>query len=264
MRKLLKITALLVPFIFCSPLTYGKNDIRSQTYQNILKNAQGGLADAEVAIGEMYYKGEGVPINLETARSWFSKAAFQGDAGGLFYMGLFCQYGYGGEKDSDKAKQYYERAYLVGKLTTPIFYLGSHLSPQAASANNLGYMYMTGDGIPLDYGMAYDWYTKSIDHGGISAMFNIGEMYMQGKGRPQNFNTAFEWYKKAADAGDAKAQFQVGILYYKGKGTTQNKVMAMKMIKLSADQGFEPAVKLNKMGEENQRKAQKARSIQTN
>jgi TPR repeat protein len=55
----------------------------------------------------------------------------------------------------------------------------------------LGLMYHQGDGVPLDYGKAMDWYLKAYAKGDGDALNNIGVMYRDGLGVAKNQKVAY-------------------------------------------------------------------------
>jgi TPR repeat protein len=62
----------------------------------------------------MYANGSGGPQDDVAARALFEKAAAQGHAGAMDWMGAFAQSGRGGPKDAGAAKSYYEKAAALG------------------------------------------------------------------------------------------------------------------------------------------------------
>jgi len=102
----------------------------------------------------------------------------------------------------------------------------------------LGYMYVTGDGVPQDDVEAVAWYLKAAEQGHASAQFNLGMMSYTGEGVPQDDVDAIEWlnadsewrddveavawYLKAAEQGHADAQAVLGYMYVTGRGVPQD------------------------------------------
>lgn len=67
-----------------SPLSKGAAEFDQQEYQaaftDLLPLAQKGDAQAQYAVGYLYYNGLGVSRDFKLAQSWFQKAAAQGNA----------------------------------------------------------------------------------------------------------------------------------------------------------------------------------------
>ncbi|MEQ1528040.1 MAG: tetratricopeptide repeat protein [Methylococcales bacterium] len=62
-----------------------KSDIKA--FEWILKAAKQGLVDAEVMVAAMYDRGIGVPSDVNTATSWYEKAAAKGHGASLAILG---------------------------------------------------------------------------------------------------------------------------------------------------------------------------------
>ena len=80
-----------------------KNEAASTTEQSFVeskKRADSGAADAQVNLGLMYAKGEGVPKDAAKAVEWYQKAAVQGDEAAQFSLGLSYLIGDGVPEDS--------------------------------------------------------------------------------------------------------------------------------------------------------------------
>lgn len=65
----------------------------------------------------------------------------------------------------------------------------------------VGLLYEEGQGVPMDYKLAMDWYTKAANRGDVDAAFALGRMYSQGLGVEQDRARAYAWYSRAAGRG---------------------------------------------------------------
>ncbi|WP_338809326.1 tetratricopeptide repeat protein [Neisseria leonii] len=116
-----------------------------------------------------------------------------------------------------------ETAYESGNYTETFRLLLPEAGQGDAVAQYLtGVKYMTGDGVPQDYGQALTWFRKAAEQGAAIAQITIGAMYFSGEGVPQDFAQAFTWYRKAAEQGVARAQYSIGTMYALGKGVQQD------------------------------------------
>lgn len=111
----------------------------------------------------------------------------------------------------------------------------------ARAQNNLGVMYVNGQGVPQDYDEAVKLFRLAAGQGHAGAQYNLGVRYGYGQGVPQNYTEAVKWYRLAADQGHAQAQFNLGVMYANGQGVSQDYKEAVKWIRLAADQGFAQA-----------------------
>jgi hypothetical protein len=119
-----------------------------QTAYRLLKPlAESGRADAQFAIGNMYYRGKGVSQDYTEAMRWFRKAAEQNLAVAQHYLGEMYYEGKGVPQDFGQADMWNRRAAEQG------YVLAQGLR---------GDMYFSGKGLPKDYILAHMWYSLSI------------------------------------------------------------------------------------------------------
>src|ERR1019366_3409079 len=88
----------------------------------------------------------------------------------------------------------------------------------AEAANDLGFLYDNGQGVPEDHAEAARWYRRAADQGNPDAEFNLGSLYDMGQGVPQDHAEAVRWFRKAAGHGDLDAAFDLGVMYEEGQG----------------------------------------------
>jgi gag-polyprotein putative aspartyl protease/Sel1 repeat len=85
-----------------------------------------------------------------------------------------------------------------------------------------------GFNVPKDYAGAMRWYRLAADQGDAEAQNEIGRMYLKGQGVPQAYAQAMRRYRKAANQGLAKAKDNIGYLYARGLGVPQDCAVATK------------------------------------
>ena len=107
----------------------------------------------------------------------------------------------------------------------------------AQAQHNLGFLYASGQGVPLDYAEALQWYRKAADQGNAFAQSNLGVAYAGGQGVPRDLAEAAKWFRKAADQNNAVAQFVLGHMYASGEGVARDYVQTYKWWSLAAAQG---------------------------
>jgi hypothetical protein len=110
------------------------------------KAAIQGNADAQQALGHMYFKGDGVPKDYMKAFEWHEKAAIQGNVDAQSRVGFMYYYGDGVTKDSEKAIGWLEKAAMQG---------------HAVAQGMLGASYCEGVVVPRDFVMAYAYFNLS-------------------------------------------------------------------------------------------------------
>jgi|GEM_PF-1603289 len=75
-----------------------------------------------------------------------------------------------------------------------------------SSMNNLGYLYLKGNGVSRDYQKARQYFRASADLGDVSAIMNLGFLYANGLGLPRSFRKAEALYQEALDKGHPQAK----------------------------------------------------------
>jgi hypothetical protein len=109
----------------------------------LLVQANGGDAAAQVAVGESYQVGKGVPKDLQQAAAWYQKAADKKDiAGELHLAALYRDGGKGFARDMAQAAEWYRKAADQGEVEA-----------QAT----MGTLYSMGQGVQVNYVEAYYW-----------------------------------------------------------------------------------------------------------
>ncbi|TAL31156.1 MAG: AAA family ATPase [Alphaproteobacteria bacterium] len=192
--------------------------------QALLKKAEGGDAEAQRQLGDIYFFGEaGVPKDPVKAAEWYRRAADQGHSDAQFNLGRCYETGVGVKKNLADAVMWYRMAAGKG---------------HAAAQNNLGLCYRYGNGVIKSSSEALYWFRKSADKGDPSGQHNLADMYLRGEGVEQNFTEAVGWFMKSAEQGDAGAQFFLGWCYQNGKGVVANTAEAMIWYDKAAKKGY--------------------------
>ena len=153
------------------------------TFNQCATNAKSGDAKCQIALGELYSNGLGVPQDYAEAARWFRKAADQGVATAQFNLGTNYYKGQGVHQDYAEAVRWYRKAADQGV---------------AAAKFNLGAHYDKGLGVPQDYAEAARWYRKAADQGDADAQYNLAVLYENGRGVPQSNIVAYAFYNLSA------------------------------------------------------------------
>ena len=107
----------------------------------------------------------------------------------------------------------------------------------ADAQTDLGYVYITGKGVPKDAAKAVEWYQKAAAQGNAWSQHNFGLMYLKGEGVPKDASKAVEWFQKAATQGNAGAQYSLGSRYDTGEGVPEDAAKAVEWFQKAATQG---------------------------
>lgn len=125
---------------------YRRGDF-AHTIKLLKPQAESGVIEAQIMLGQMYLKGEGVAADPKRAVAWIRKAAEEGSAVAEFELGVFCSTGIGGPPDNQTAAAWYRRA-------------AHQHYPDAAY--NLADFYHAGKGVDRSDPMALNWIDAGI------------------------------------------------------------------------------------------------------
>ena len=84
----------------------------------------------------------------------------------------------------EKARIYYELSATMGDTISP---------------TNMGYIYMYGRNVPVDYSVALAFYTIGAKQGNIDAIYKLGNLYQGGKGVQKDEKKALMYYHMALE-----------------------------------------------------------------
>ncbi len=145
--------------------------------------AEQGDADAQYALGDMYYRGEGIEQNPAEAAHWYRMAAEQGLAGAQFDLGDMYYHGDGIDQNRAEAAHWYRMAAEQGQL---------------AAQFQLGRIYSVGSGVPQDRVLAHKWLNLAADqeHPGASQELDTLAAFMTPDEIVQAQGLAREWASK--------------------------------------------------------------------
>lgn len=159
--------------------------VKQQRWQDafdlILPLAQKGDLLAQTNIGLFYLQGRGVAQDLDKAYWWLSEAAERGSVKALNNLGLMYLEGYGVRKSVPHAIKLFT---LSAKSDNP------------RSAYILGLVYYKE---LADFKNALTWFQRAATLGDSEAGFNLGYMYESGKGTPVDIKKAIHWYQNSLD-----------------------------------------------------------------
>jgi hypothetical protein len=151
------------------------------------RGAQAGDPEAELQLGILYAKGDGVAQDYATAAMWFRMAADQGSARAQYDLGVLYERGRGVDADPEQAASWYLKA-AEGKY--------------ALAQYNLAVAYTKGQGTRKDLTEAALWYRRAAGQGVVQAMANLGMLYERGDGTAVSPADAYAWYLAAGRRGD--------------------------------------------------------------
>lgn len=171
------------------------DSISPEDFNQWLKKAEQGDAEAQYNLGVCYHNGLGTEEDCDKSIYWYQKAAEQGTIEAMFNLGLHYH----------KKVNYELAVYWYGLAVD-----GGNIS----AMTNLGYCLENGLGTKLDMKKAVQLYRKAAEQGFDCAQFNLAECYEQGKGVKQDINQAIHWYTLSAEQGYENAKEALERLAY--------------------------------------------------
>ncbi len=92
-----------------------------------------------------------------------------------------------------------------------------------------------------DFATALQLLRPLAKRGNADAQMKVGFLYVTGEGVPQDYAEAAKWFHLAADQGQANAQCFLGLMYFEGRGVPREYVKAHMWLNLAAGGGIEDA-----------------------
>jgi uncharacterized protein len=90
-----------------------------------------------------------------------------------------------------------------------------------------------------DYGTALRLLRPLAEQGNAKAQYFLGFMYLNGQGVKLDYSEAAKWYWNAAEQGNADSQFILGLIYLNGLGVAKDYLQAHKWFNLAAARSSE-------------------------
>ncbi len=198
--------------------------------------ADNGHEEAMYLLGLLYWKGFGVPQDIDESMKWLKRASGNGS---YYAREELKKIEKAGLPQVDEYKMGYD-AFQLKKYKEAV----SWFNKAAAKGNmeamfNLGMIYQLGAGteIPVNEKEAVGWYQKAADKGHVNSMNNLGQLYLSEEGI-QDFKLALQWFTKGADKGHSGCMYNIGVMYANGTGVTMQMEEAYKWFKKAADKGM--------------------------
>lgn len=110
-------------------------------------------------------------------------------------------------------------------------------SNDGRALDHLGWMYMRGFGVEVDYVVARLLFAESARQGHAQGMFNLGRVYAEGLGVPQDYAQGAKHWLQASEAGSKNASWHLVRLYRHGLGLPRSPQKAFEYCKLAAERG---------------------------
>jgi len=205
-----------------------RND--SRAVELFQRAAEKGHARAQLNLGTLYFRGQGVQRDLIQARAWLEKAAAGGDPYALYALGRAMSESEGAATaDPTRAADLFRRAADKGHPLAALRY---------------GMALDEGSGVKKDPAAAQRWLMQAQQNGVPEAALALGDMMVRSPtsrdkaANAQILKAAISWYELAANAGVPSAQFKLANAYLGGAGVPRDPVQAQLWYGRAARQGL--------------------------
>ncbi len=231
--------------------------------EELLRMAREGNADAQAALGAMYYDGDGFPRDTKKAVEWLEKAVKGGSAEGKALLGVLLVF----EEDVADPKKGVRllreaasapdaEAWIAGVLAR-IFYEGEiygvprdldecfRWAEKAAEGGDpegtalLAMLYYFGEGTDEDDEYALELAERAVGEDSALGKAALAWMYYDGVAVDMDLETALALATDAAEEEEASAQGLLAMMYAEGHGVERDAKSAEGWARRAADQGNE-------------------------
>jgi TPR repeat protein len=185
--------------------------------------ARQGNRTAQKALALCYQKGDGVPMSHAWALEWMRMAAEQGDVDAQAEVGWFYLRGQGVAPDVAEALRWFGLAARQGHVWA-CYRLGQLLRDKTTPG--------------ADLVEAAAWLEKAATAGNADAQAAYGDMFWSGQGGlPRDRTQAFSWFLRAAEQGNIGAMGHVSLCYEAGEGVSGDDLLALRWCRKAAEAG---------------------------
>jgi TPR repeat protein len=181
-------------YLYGRVLEYGQLGVTADLPSAIAwyrRSAARGDPHAQVALGYLYDRGNGVAQNYPEAARLYAAAAAQGHARGQYNLGVFYRDGFGVRQNPARAMALFRQAADQN---------------YANASGSIAHLYEIGAGVRQDYAQAAGWARTGANLGSAQSQRRYGIYLYEGLGVARNQAEGLAWIRRAANAGDDFAQ----------------------------------------------------------
>lgn len=215
-----------------------KKELRELLNQKIQESAESTSALND--LGCMYASGIGTRRNMKMAVAYLKEASMKNNLFATLNLAQLYREGLGVDKDMEKARELYHRAYDFGYTDAMVLCGDTYLEGAADvepdyknalicyqkavfrrcpyASYRLGWLYHEGLGVEQDSLKAWDYYQKACAMQYPDAMTDVGIFYRDGIMVEKDYAKALEYLNKAIAKGNARAMYELSQMYLRGQG----------------------------------------------
>lgn len=237
--------------IYLEGLGVDKNEKEGLKYYE--KAANGGDADAQNIVGNLFSNKNFGWYNLDNAFKYYQMAAAQNHLYGMFNYGLCYVTGDGCNIDILQANEWIGKAAEAGCVEAQEWLANNEGINEESTDDTYDWTGMTPDD-EINYAneaLTNNDESKAKESVAIlkkyanldepRAQFNLALCYHFGYGIKQNYQVAASWFNKSAKLGFAPSMYQLGEKYEEGHGCTVDMTEAAKWYRKAANLGMPEA-----------------------
>jgi TPR repeat protein len=187
--------------------------------KQLLLQANKGDKAAEMALGNLYYRGLGVPKDQAQAFRWYMECAKQGDPEAEAYVGAMYANGLGVDRNFENSLEWLRRSSAQG-------------SPRGEF--ELAVMYLRGFGTQDERGQLMALVSKSASQHYAPAESQLGVFAYNGNGRTADHHRALRYFLMAAYGNNVVADYYLAKMYFEGDSVKQDNVIAYAFVEQAA------------------------------
>ncbi|HVT80652.1 MAG TPA: hypothetical protein VHM90_08340 [Phycisphaerae bacterium] len=203
----------------------------AQDLQLALKYAAAGNAIDDpwsiMRFGLMHYEGRGVVVDRRAAQACFDrlegvalKRSQDGQVDAITALSALYAEKWGRKHDPHKAMMWCRKGALAGDLY---------------SMESLGWAYLDGRGIPVDYDSARAWFMRVFDGGGRRVAAPLGCLFFHGLGGSKDLRRALEMLVLGAASHSIEVFRAIAWMYLFGIGTELNQSEGVRWLQAGAN-----------------------------
>jgi TPR repeat protein len=192
-------------------------------FGELLKRAEKGYPDQQVALGEAYLTGNGVQQDLAQAAHWYEMAARRGNPQAEDQIGYFYQRGIGVPVDLVRAFHWYQLASASGLVWGKV---------------NLAVAYLRGTGVARNTSAARHLFEEAVEKGNGLAATYLGHIEYFGLDGPVDKAAGEKWFVLGTKLHDPIAAYDLGLLYSECADHPRDLHRAAELFRFSAGKGY--------------------------
>lgn len=199
-------------------------------------------------LGCLSVSGLGMPRNLRMGVAYFMEASMKNNLFAMLNMAKIYQQGLGIDKNLEKARDLYNKAYAAGYTDAMVLCGDSYWETFAGSqpdynqalacyqkaflrrcpyaAYRLGWLYNEGLGVERNPQKAWEYYQQAVSMQYADAMTDVGIFYRDGILVEKDYAKALDYLNKAAAKGNTRAMYELYQMYLKGEGVKPDFILA--------------------------------------